>query len=72
MDRYSKIVLTVIAVALSVIALQNSGFVPAWAQQARLTQVEICGYYYQDSPNTSVGCVSISRDKLKVTADPAL
>jgi hypothetical protein len=29
MDRYSRIVLTVIAVALSAIALQNSGLLPS-------------------------------------------
>jgi hypothetical protein len=44
MDMYSKCVLTVIALALSVIALQGAGVVPAWAQQQQQPmKVIICG-----------------------------
>jgi hypothetical protein len=43
MDRYTKVVLTVIASALVVIAFQNSGILPAYAQQAGPMNVRICG-----------------------------
>ena len=43
MDTYTKIVLTVIAVALSVIAIQNAGIgQPAVAQAVRPAKVTIC------------------------------
>ena len=40
LDIYTKLLFTVIAVALSVIAIRDVG-VPAFAQ--RITQVELCG-----------------------------
>jgi hypothetical protein len=58
MDRYSKLVFTVIAVALSILVLQNAGVVPPVRAQAngQLTQVEICGRYEIDD---RVGCVAV-------------
>jgi hypothetical protein len=41
MDMYTKAVLTVIAISLAVIALQNSGVLPAHAQTIGI--VQICG-----------------------------
>ena len=41
MDRYSKIVLTVIAVALTVLVAQNGGILPANAQST-VQKVAIC------------------------------
>jgi len=43
MDTYTKAVLTVIAITLAVIALQNSGVLPAHAQAQMLGAVKICG-----------------------------
>jgi hypothetical protein len=43
MDTYTKAVLTVIAISLAVIALQNSGVLPAHAQTAFLSKIQICG-----------------------------
>jgi hypothetical protein len=42
MDTYTRVVLTVIAISLAVIALQNSGILPAHAQFVGGT-VQICG-----------------------------
>jgi hypothetical protein len=42
MDTYTKAVLTVIAISLAVIALQNSGVLPAHAQTG-VGIVQICG-----------------------------
>lgn len=63
MDIYTKAVLTVIAVALTLIALQNVG---ARAQQSSgLTKVVIC-----DADHTS-RCVGITEDgKLPVATFP--
>ena len=55
MDRYSKVVLTIIAVALSAIVLQNAGVLPSASRvsmvspavavgSAEAKQVQICGY----------------------------
>ena len=61
MDIYSKIVLTVIAVSLSVISLQNIGVVPALAQQRQTIQkVLIC------SPARNDYCAEVSDGYLHV------
>jgi hypothetical protein len=45
MDRYTKVVLTVIAAALSAIVFQNSGAIPAIAQgNQQPVKVVICNY----------------------------
>jgi hypothetical protein len=52
-DLYTKAVLTVIALALSAIALQHA--IPsAFAQSATIQRVMICGY--------AQGCANISKD----------
>ena len=43
MDTYTKAVLTVIAISLAVIALQNSGVLPAHAQVDLTPITRICG-----------------------------
>ena len=50
MDRYTKITLTVIAGALSVIALQRANILPAFAEadDKPPIKVQICGYYPLD------------------------
>jgi cytoskeletal protein RodZ len=52
MDLYTKIVLTVIAGALSVLAWQNLAGAPAHAQTPTLTHVAICD---TSNPNRCVG-----------------
>jgi hypothetical protein len=52
MDLYTKIVLTVIAGALSVIALQELGAIPAQAQTPAVSKVVICD---SGNPNRCVG-----------------
>ncbi len=43
MDRYTKVALTVIAIALSMVAVQNTGMIPALAQAGAIpTRVAIC------------------------------
>jgi len=42
MDIYTKVVLTIIAIALSIIALREAG-VPAFAQSSAPVRVVICG-----------------------------
>jgi hypothetical protein len=59
-DFYTKFVLTVIALALSTIALQNS-LTPAYAQSG-IQKVVICDAY---SPAI---CASVDHDKLRVKA----
>jgi len=54
MDRYTKLVLTVIAVALSAIAWKDFAAAPAQAQVPALTRVVIC------DPNHELRCVGIS------------
>lgn len=43
MDIYTKAVLTVIAIALAIIASKDVGILPANAQSPQFTRVEICG-----------------------------
>lgn len=65
MDLYAKIVFTVIAAALSVIALQQIGAIPAQAQAPSATKVVIC-----DNDNAN-RCVGITTDgKLPVESFP--
>jgi len=42
MNTYTQVILTVIAIALTAIAIQNSGILPARAAQGAMT-VQICG-----------------------------
>jgi len=61
LDIYTKIVLTVIGVSLSVISLQNMGVVPAVAQQRQTVQkVLIC------SPARNDYCAEVSDGYLQV------
>jgi hypothetical protein len=61
MDIYTKIVLTVIAVSLSVVALQDIGAVPAVAQQRQAIQkVLIC------SPARNDYCAEVGDGYLQV------
>jgi len=53
-DLYTKIVLTVIAVALSVIAAQNLRPTPVHAQTPPVTRVVIC------DPHNSERCVGVA------------
>ena len=67
MDTYSKIVMTVIALALSVHALHIVGVIPAQAQQGAvdgITKVQICGF---DSwiPNKT-SCTGVNNGALMV------
>jgi hypothetical protein len=55
-DRYTKTVLTVIALALSIIALRDMGVLPATAQSEQLTRVEVCG---QNAINGEPQCAKI-------------
>ena len=43
MDTYTKTALTIIAISLAVIALQNSGVLPVHAQATLVTKIQICG-----------------------------
>ena len=62
LDVYTKTVLTVIAVALSVIAIRDVGDVisPAFAQ--RITQVEICGQEVNPNAPSAVSCAEMLTD----------
>ena len=57
MDLYSKIVFTVIALALSAIALQNAGL-SVNAQSARPQNVRICGYV-DDNERFGANCAAV-------------
>jgi len=43
MDIYTKAVLTVIAISLTALAIENSGILPAHAAQQGAMTVQICG-----------------------------
>jgi hypothetical protein len=62
MDTYTKAVLTVIAISLAVIALQNSGVLPAHAQFVSAT-VQICGVSGKD-----LDCARVDGSALRVRA----
>ncbi len=59
LDIYTKVVMTVIAVALSVIAVRDMGF-PAFAQG--ITPVEICGQEINRKAPTSISCAEVLTD----------
>ncbi len=59
MDLYSKIVFTVIALALSAIALQNAGL-SVHAQGAGLQNVRICGYV-DDNERFGANCAAVEK-----------
>ena len=76
MDVYSKVVLTIIAIALSVIALREAG-VPAFAQSSAPVRVVICGasksqrWSVRLCSNTheQSGCRSLARCTMISSAD---
>jgi hypothetical protein len=59
MDAYTKIVLTVIATALTAIALQHAGIVPAFAQSNAIQRVAICNW-------DGSGCTTVFKNALYV------
>jgi hypothetical protein len=61
MDIYSKIVLTIIAAALSVVALRAAG-VPALAQSSQPIRVVICGADANPRAAGQLGCAQILTD----------
>jgi hypothetical protein len=64
MDMYTKAVLTVIAISLAVIALQNSGVLPAHAQFVSAT-VQICGLPLSGN---GMDCARVDGSALRVRA----
>ena len=61
LDIYTKVVLTIIAVALSIIALREAG-VPALGQESALTRIVICGAEASPKYYGQVGCASVLTD----------
>jgi hypothetical protein len=59
LDLYTKVVLTVIAITLSVIAARDVG-VPAFAQT--ITKVEICGQEANPRAPYAVSCAQLLSD----------
>jgi hypothetical protein len=62
LDTYSKVVLTVIAIALSVIALREAG-VPALAQSGGIVRVVVCGEEANARVPNQLGCAKIFTDE---------
>jgi hypothetical protein len=62
MDIYTKVVLTIIAVALSIIALREAG-VPALAQSSAPVRVVICGAEANSRANDQLSCARILTDR---------
>jgi hypothetical protein len=61
MDIYTKVVLTIIAVALSIMALREAG-VPALAQSSALTRIVVCGAEANPRAYGQLGCASVLTD----------
>jgi hypothetical protein len=61
MDIYTKVVLTIIAVALSTIALREAG-VPALAQSSSFTRIVLCGADANPKNYGRLGCASVLTD----------
>ncbi len=62
LDTYCKVVLTVIAVALSIIALREAG-VPAFAQSGGIVRVVVCGEEVNARVPNQVGCAKVLTDE---------
>jgi hypothetical protein len=65
MDTYTKAVLTVIAIALCAIALQNSGVLPAHAARVPPQGMAICS---QTQGNAPWNCAEVVNGALLVRA----
>jgi hypothetical protein len=60
-DMYTKVVLTMIAVALPVIALRDAG-VPAFAQSSEPIRVVICGAEAYSRASNRLDCARVLTD----------